>query len=293
MDAFKRRMTGPNILIADGATGTQLTARGLPVEVAHEVWNLKRPDEVRAVAASYVAAGADVILTNTLGGTRFKLEHAGLAARVEEVNRAAAALAKEAAGEKALVFASIGPTGELLEPLGEVTEADAVAAFAEQVRGLVAGGVDGFCIESFSDLAEAKAALRAARENSSLPAVVSMTFAKGARGYATMMGVTPEQAARELDAAGADVVGANCGVGSEQAVDIARLMRPATKLPLWIKPNAGLPRLVGGKTVFPESPEEFVAHAVAIARAGAKFVGGCCGTTPAHIRLLAETLRKK
>ena len=291
MNEFRKRLTAPGALVTDGATGTELARRGLAADPAYEVWNIESPDDVRAVAASYVAAGADIILTNTLGGTRIKLEKAGLADRTVDINRRAAEIAKEAGGDRALVFASVGPTGELVEPLGELAAEAAVAAFAEQVRALVAGGVDGFCIESFSDLVEAKAALQAVRENSKLPTVVSLTFEKGARGYATMMCVTPERAAKELEAAGADVVGANCGVGSAQAVDIARLMKSATKLPLWIKPNAGLPQLIGGKTVFPESPEEFVANVRKIVAAGAKFVGGCCGSTPAHIRLLARSLR--
>ena len=291
MDTLKKLLAGKGTLVTDGATGTQLAARGLPDGVVPEVWDLERPDDVRAVAASYVEAGSDVILTNTFGATRFKLAHSGLEKRVLDVNRAAAKAAKEAAGGKALVFASVGPTGGMIEPLGDLAEADVISAFAEQARGLVEGGVDGFCIESFSDLAEAKAALKGIREASTLPVVVSLTFSKGARGYATLMGVSPEQAARELEAAGADAVGANCGIGSAQGVEIAQLMRPATKLPLWIKPNAGLPQLVDGKTIFPESPEEFVKNALRIAKAGVAFVGGCCGTTPAHIRLFSQKLR--
>ena len=290
MNDFRRRLAGAGVLIADGAWGTELAWRGLAPGIAPEAWNVERPDEVRAVAAAYVAAGADVILTNTFGGTRFKLSKAGLADRTADVNRFGAQISKDAAAGNALVFASIGPTGELIEPLGEISEGAAEAAFAEQVRALVAGGVDGFVIESFSDLGEAKGALKAVRENSTLPAVVSLTFEKGARGYATMMGVTPEQAAKELEAAGVAAVGANCGIGSAQAVEIARLMKPATRLPIWIKPNAGLPQLVQGKTVFPETPDEFAANGVLIARAGASIIGGCCGSTPEHIRRLAASL---
>ncbi len=290
MDTFNKLIAGKRAIVTDGATGTQLSARGLPVDTAPEVWNIERPDAVRAVAESYVDAGAGLILTNTLGGTRFKLAHSGLDSRVIDVNCAGAKAAKEAATGRALVFASVGPTGGMMEPLGDLIESDVVAAFAEQAKGLVAGGVDGFCIESFSDLAEAKAALAGIRSVSKRPVVVSLTFSKGARGYATMMGVTPEQAAREIEAAGADAVGANCGIGSAQGVEIAKLMQTATKLPLWVKPNAGLPQLVNGKTVFPETPEEFVKNALLIAKLGVKFVGGCCGTTPAHIRLLASSL---
>ncbi len=297
MNDLRKRLGEGRVLITDGATGTELSRRGLPPGVAPEAWNIERPDDVRAVAVAYVAAGADVILTNTFGGTRLKLEKSGLAARTADVNRLGARISKEAAGDRAFVFASVGPTGELLEPLGELTQERALEAFAEQVCALALGGVDGFCIESFSDLAEAKVALLAVRENSTLPVVVSLTFEKGppredsgqAR-YATMMGVTPEQAARELESAGADAVGANCGVGSAQAVEITRLMKSATELPLWIKPNAGLPTLVGGRTVFPETPEEFAANARKIVRAGARFVGGCCGSTPAHIRAVAASL---
>lgn len=290
MNDLKNILSGTRARVADGAWGTELSRRGLPPGTAPEAWNLSHPDEVREVGSAYVEAGAGIILTNTFGGSSFKLEKASLAGQVAEVNREGARISKRAAGTRALVFASIGPTGELLDPLGDLAESDAVAAFAEQAGALAAGGVDGFVIESFSDLAEAKAALRAVREVSKLPVVVSLTFAKDARGFATMMGVTPEEAARELEAAGADAVGANCGIGSAQAVEITRLMKAATALPIWIKPNAGLPKLVGGKTVFPESPEEFAANLREAVNAGASIVGGCCGSTPEHIRRLVAAL---
>jgi len=283
------------VVVADGAWGTELARRGLPAGAAPELWNAERPDEVRAVAASYVAAGSDVILTNTFGGSPPKLAKAGLEGRCDELNRLGAELSKEAAGgggDTALVIASVGPTGELLEPLGTLTEGDAVSFFARQICALAAGGADGVVMETFIDLAEAKAALRAAKEATDLPAVVSMTFEKGAAGYATVMGVTPERAAKELTAAGADAVGANCGSGIDNMVDVARLLRPATDLPVWIKPNAGMPELVDGRTVFRQTPEEMVARVADLVAAGASVIGGCCGTTPEHIRAIVAEVRR-
>ncbi|MGC9319003.1 MAG: homocysteine S-methyltransferase family protein [Armatimonadota bacterium] len=257
-------------------------------EEAPESWVLSRPEAVREVAKHYVDAGAEIILTNTFGGSRLKLARCELDDRAEEINRTAAELSKSVADDRALVFASIGPTGEFMEPLGPVTEEEMVEVFAEQVRGLVAGGADGLLIETMTDLGEAKAALTAAMAHFDGPVVASMTFDKGPGGYATMMGVTPEQAAEELQAEGADIVGSNCGHGIENMIDVARLMRPATDLPLWCKPNAGMPKLVDGRTVFDETPEEMASHFGDLVEAGAQIIGGCCGTTPDHIRALVE-----
>jgi len=292
MPNWKDRLRERKLLISDGAWGTTLAARGLAVGDAPEHWNLERPDEVRAVAAAYVEAGADIVLTNTFGGSRFKLAPAGLEGEVARINRRGAELSREAAGDRALVFASIGPTGLFLAPLGTISEQEMIDGFAEQVTALVEGGADGIVIETMTDLGEAKAALRAAKENADLPVVVSMTFDKGQRGFATMMGVRPEQAAVELDAAGADVVGTNCGAGIEAIVEVVRLLRPATRRPIWAKPNAGLPELVAGRTVFRETPEHMVSFLPALAEAGAQHIGGCCGTTPDHIRLFAAERRR-
>lgn len=279
------------LVLADGAWGTELARLGLPVGAAPELWNLERPEAVEAVARGYVEAGSEIILTNTFGGNRLKLERAGLAGRAAELNRAGVRISKRAAGGRALVFASVGPTGELLAPLGERTEDEFAACFREQIEALASAGADGLVVETMTDLAEARCALRAAREACALPVAVSMTFERGAQGFATMMGVTPEAAARELDAAGADLVGANCGAGAADLVDVARAMRAATTRPLWIKPNAGLPELVGGETVYRESPEAMAAHVRDLAETGAKVIGGCCGTGPEHIRCMAEAVR--
>lgn len=282
-----------DVWVLDGAWGTELVKLGLPAGVAPELWNADRPEAVEQVARGYVEAGADILLTNTLGGTRVALARHGLADRTEELNRLGAEISCRAAACRAFVFASVGPTGEMLEPLGAATEAGLADAFAEQMAALSAGGADGFCIESMSDLGEALAALRAARRvGGDRPAVVSMTFTRGARGYATMMGVRPEQAARALSEAGADVIGSNCGNGIAGMVEVARLMRSATDRPLWMKANAGVPELVGGRTVFRETPEAMAAHVPALIQAGAAFIGGCCGTTPDHIRRIAEAVRQ-
>ena len=286
MLGWKERLAEKKLLIADGAWGTELAKRGLPAGEAPERWNLENPDEVRAVAASYVEAGADIVITNTFGGSLPKLEKAGLGDKLAEVNRRGVELSKDAAAARALVFASIGPCGEMPAPLGTASEEDMTAWFAQQVQAMVQAAPDGILIETMTDLAEVKAALRAVKENCALPVVTSMTFDRGAKGFATMMGVKPDQAAEELTRAGADIVGANCGSGIEDIIEVAKLMRPVTDLPLWFKPNAGLPELVDGKTVFKQTPDEMVKHFPALVHAGADIIGGCCGTTPEHIRRL-------
>lgn len=288
MSRLEELLDSRGIAIADGAWGTQLAAHGLEPGEAPESWVVHQPDAVRAVAQSYVDAGAEIVLTDTFGGSRFKLAKCQLEDRVDEINRRAAELSKDAAGEAALVFASIGPTGEFMEPLGTVSEAEMIEVFTEQVRALVAGGADGLLIETMTDLGEAKAALTAALEHFDGPVVTSMTFDRGPAGYATMMGVKPEQAAEELQEAGADVIGSNCGHGIANMIEVIDLMAPATDLPIWAKPNAGMPQLVKGQTVFNETPEEMAAHFGDLVEAGARIIGGCCGTTPEHIRALVE-----
>ena len=292
MNNWKDRLSEKKLIVADGAWGTELAKLGLPVGEAPESWNIERPGEVRSVAASYVQAGAQIIITNTFGGSRFKLAKQSLDGKLAAINRLGAEISKEAAGDAALVFASIGPTGEFMQPLGLICEDEMAACFAEQVKAFVEGGADGIVIETMSDLGEAKAALRAVRENSGLPAVVSMTFEKGASDYATMMGVKPGQAATELDAAGADIIGANCGAGIENMIEVVRLLRSGTDRPIWTKANAGLPELIDGKTVFRETPGEMAARVPQLVEAGGTIIGGCCGTTPEHIRRIAQEVAR-
>jgi 5-methyltetrahydrofolate--homocysteine methyltransferase len=284
MGFWKSRLEKEKILIADGGWGTELQKRGLPPGEVPEAWNLSRPEDVLAVARSYVEAGADIILTNTFGGSPLKLAKVDLGDKLVEINRRGAEISKQAAGDRALVFASIGPSGEFMAPLGTISEADMVKGFAEQAQALAEGGADGIVVETMMDLAEAKAAVRATKESTSLPVAVTLTFNKGPKGYATMMGIRPEQAAAELESAGTDIVGANCGAGIDIMIELMRLMRSATSLPIWCKPNAGLPELIDGKTVYRETPEMMASKLKALVQAGASIVGGCCGTTPAHIR---------
>jgi len=286
MTLWKSRIEKKKVLILDGAWGTELFNRDLKPPQVPDAWNIERPEEVLAVALSYVNAGADIILTNTFGGSPLKLAKSGLERKTAEINRLGAEISKKAARDRALVFGSIGPTGEFVAPLGKATEVEMVKGFAEQAKALAAGGVDGIVIETMMDLTEAKAALRAVRENTSLPAAVTMTFNKAGHSYATLMGVRPEQAATELERAGANMVGANCGAGMDIIIEVARLMRPATGLPIWCKPNAGLPELVDGNTVYRETPEQMASKLAALVEAGATMVGGCCGSTPTHIHAL-------
>jgi len=285
---WQQALQTTRITVLDGAWGTELAHRGLPPGEAPELWNVSQAARVAEIPAAYVAAGARVVLTNTFGGSRFKLEKCGVADRVEELNRCGARISKEAARGAALVCASIGPTGEFLEPIGDITAAHMQAVFAEQIRALLAGGADALLIETMTDLHEALCAVRAARATApDVPLIVSLTFDKGLHGYATMMGVTPAQAAQALTAADVDVIGTNCGNGIENMVEIVRELRAHTDRPLWARPNAGLPQLVDGCTVFPETPDVMAAKIPALAAAGATLIGGCCGTTPAHIRALA------
>jgi 5-methyltetrahydrofolate--homocysteine methyltransferase len=268
-----------------------LQKKGLGPGECPELWCLERPAEVLDVARSYVKAGADMIETNSFGGTRYKLEHFGLADRVAEINEAAARISREAAGPAKWVIASMGPTGKMLIT-GELTEADLYAAFKEQAVALDKGGADALCVETMSAADEAAIAVRAARENTDCEVICTFTFQRGARGqYRTMMGLSPTKAAQEAIKAGAHIVGANCGNGMEQMIDIIKEMRAAGgNTPLLVHANAGLPKNIEGIDVFPESPEEMAGRVREVIGAGARIVGGCCGTTPAHIAAIRRAV---
>lgn len=272
-------------VITDGAWGTQLQVLGLPPGACADVWNLERQGAVAQVARAYVQAGSQVILSNTFRANRIALADYGLAEKTVLINRAGAEISKRAAEGKALVFASMGPSGKMLLS-GEVSEEQLAEAFAEQARALTEGGADGIVIETMSDLTEAKIALAAAK-STGLPVAVCMVFDSGPAKDRTMMGVAPEQAAEELSAAGADIIGANCGQGIEGFIPICERLRRATSLPIWIKPNAGMPELQEGRVVYRTTARQFAARVPALAAAGASFIGGCCGTTPEFIREMA------
>ncbi len=272
-------------VLLDGAFGTQLQERGLRSGELSEGWNLSHPDKVQSVAEAYVEAGSQIILTNTFGANRIILEQHGLGERTKEINRIGVERSRCAAGARAHVFGSIGPTGKMLM-MGEVTEDELFTTFEEQAHALKEGGADGLVIETMSDLEEATLAVKAAVATE-LPVVACMVFDSGPERVNTMMGVSPEQAAEALNKAGAWAVGANCGQGPEEYRPVCEKLRKATDLPLWMKPNAGLPEIEDDKMVYRVTPEEFAQNACRLFEKGAAFIGGCCGTTPSFIKALA------
>ncbi|RLV50574.1 hypothetical protein D9V37_00940 [Nocardioides mangrovicus] len=278
-------------VLLDGATGTWLQDHGLDDGGSGELWNVERPDVIRALHRAYAEAGSQLLTTNTFGGTRPRLEMHGLGERVHELSEAGARLAREVAdAHDLLVAGDVGPTGELMAPLGTMDEAEAQAIFAEQIRGLVDGGADLILIETLSDLAEASAAVAAAHEVApDLPVLVTLSFDTNLR---TMMGVRPGDAVRALAEAGATGVGANCGRGPEEMETIVAEMvqaRPEGVL-LVAQSNAGLPEVSGDTFVYTVGPDELGAHARRLVDLGVDVVGGCCGSTPAHVRAMADQL---
>lgn len=294
MNSMLERIKSGEILVSDGAMGTFLYAKGLAAGENPESWCISHPESVKDIATAYLDAGADIVETNSFGGSRYKLQPYGFAGKVTEFNRAAAALAKAAAGPEKLVAASVGPTGHIVEDEGgDATPQQLYDAFKEQVLALAEGGADAICVETMSSLTEAVQAIRAAKENTSLPVICTFTFEQGAKGFRTMMGVRPDRAAREAAAAGADVVGANCGNGIANMIEITRQMRAAVPgVPILIHANAGVPVVEDGKAVFKETPEYMASRVAELIAAGANIIGGCCGTTPAHIAAMAAVIRR-
>lgn len=290
-DGWGALLATPGPILADGAMGTMLFAAGLASGEPPERWNLERPDVIRGVHRAYRQAGARVLLTNTFGGNRFRLALHGLESRVAELNLAGARLAVEVAreGGGALVAGDVGPSGGILAPLGDLAREEAVAGFAEQAAALAAGGVDLFWVETMSALEEVAAALEGLRRAApGLPVVVTLSF--DTHGH-TMMGVGPAEAAKELVALGAAAVGGNCGLGPAELLPAIAAMHAAVPDAVLVaKPNAGLPELEDGRAVYRGSPGEMAGYARRFAAAGARIVGGCCGSTPAHLRAMAEAL---
>ncbi len=291
--ALSRRLAA-GALLCDGAMGTMLYARGVPLDACFDVLNLTNPRLVQGIHADYVRAGADCIETNTFGANRFKLAVHGLADRVREINRQGVRLARdvrESLGRDVLVLGSIGPLGKYLAPLGTVGPDEARAAFREQAEGLLEGGVDAFIVETFSDLAEIALAIEAIRAVSELPIVAQMAFTDEG---VTFTGRAPADVARALAALGVAALGANCSVGSSTLYEVLQAMRPAAgAVPLAIQPNAGLPQRVGERLMYLSSPAYMAEYAGRMVEAGARLVGGCCGTTPAHIDAMREVLDRR
>ncbi|HEX8944557.1 MAG TPA: bifunctional homocysteine S-methyltransferase/methylenetetrahydrofolate reductase [Gemmatimonadaceae bacterium] len=285
-----QRLLDPNaIVIFDGAMGTMLYSKGVFINQCYDELNVRAPDMVRDVHRQYVAAGAEVIETNSFGANRVKLTQHGLQDQVHQLNRAAALLAREAAGDRALVAGAVGPLGVRIEPYGPTSADEAFEIFREQMAGLKDGGVDLFILETFSDLLEIEQAVRAARAvDPTLPIVAQMTVGSDGR---TPYGATPEDVARSLDSWGVDVIGLNCSVGPQTILECIEKMAPHTRKKLSAQPNAGMPRDVGGRSMYMASPEYMGTYARHLVQAGAKIVGGCCGTTPDHIHSMVEGVR--
>lgn len=276
-------------VLTDGAWGTQMQARGLAVGGCPDEWNLSHPAVVEEIPRAYVAAGSQIVLTNTFRANRVTLADYGLMDQTQAINRVGAEISCRAAAGQARVFGSIGPSGRMLM-MGEVSEQQLLDAFAEQAQALASGGADALVIETMGDLAEARLAVQGARA-SGLPVVACMCFDSGAALDRTLMGTPPEQAAQELTAAGADVIGANCGQGIAGYVDLCRRLHAATERPIWVKPNAGVPDLVDDVPQWKTPPQEFARFGPELIAAGARFLGGCCGTAPEFIRALGEAIR--
>jgi 5-methyltetrahydrofolate--homocysteine methyltransferase len=279
------------VLLSDGAWGTFLHAKGLDPGECPELWNITRRSDVLDIAEAYMKAGSDIIGTNSFGGSRFKLSRYGFGERVSEINQAAASISREAAGSKKFVSGSVGPTGKMLL-LGDVTEEELYEGFKEQSVALEKGGADIIIVETMTDLDEASLAVRAARENTRCTVIVTMTFSEDMIGeFHTMMGVTPAEMVISMKKAGAHIIGSNCGNGIKDMIAIVRAIRATDKnIPVMIQANAGIPEYIDGETVFRESPEMMASFVPQLIEAGANIIGGCCGTTPEHIRQMGKAL---
>ena len=290
-NSFRKRLAAGPVLVADGATGTSYQEMGIEIGVPPEEWVWDRPDKVLELHRAFINAGSDIILTDSFGGTPLRLRESKYAGRASELNRRAAELAREAAGSsQVLVAGSIGPTGVLMEPYGELTRAAAIETFATQAAALTHGGVDLLVLETFFALDEALAAIDGLRRASDRPIVVSFSFDQGTR---TMMGLSPTQMVDAIRPLGVAAIGANCGKSLDSMEQVVtELSRLNAGIPLWVKPNAGLPRMEGDVARYDTTPETMAEYARRFIALGARVVGGCCGTSPAHVTAIAEAARR-
>lgn len=281
-------------LVADGAWGTMLQQKGLKIGECPELWNLTNRNKVFQIAKEYVNAGAEIIKTNSFGGNKFRLEHFNLQDKIYELNKAAAEISSEAAGENVFVFGSVGPTGKILM-MEDISEQEIYDSFSLQVKALEDGGADVILIETFSAIDEALIAIKAARENTHLPIACSFTFEKNLDGsFRTMMGVDPEIFLNAVVNAGADIIGTNCGNGFENMVELVSILRSLNPyIPIIVNSNAGMPIIQDGKIIYPETPEFIKPLIEQMINAGANIIGGCCGTTPEHIKIIADICKNQ
>lgn len=291
MNDFLDRINGGRIFVADGAMGTMLFQRGLKPGDCPEALNLSNPEILREVAALYLEAGADIIQTNSFGGSPLKLAAYNLADKADEINRRAVENVKAAVKGKAMIYGSCGPSGRILKPYGDAEPDEVYDSFRIQAKALIEAGVDMICVETMTDLNEAQLAIKAARDISAeLPIMASMTFDPTPGGFFTIMGVDIKAAAEGLAEAGANIIGSNCGNGIENMIKIAAEFKAVTDMPLIIQSNAGLPRMEGTTPVYDESPEFMAEKARELVDLGVSVIGGCCGTTPEHIQAIKQTL---
>jgi len=288
---LERLSRGP--MVSSGAVGTMLQAKGLPPVTTLEEYNLSYPEAVAEIHSAYCEAGAEMIGTNTFGANPLKLKKAGLAEKAYRFNYEGARIARKAAPKDVFVFAAIGPSGEFLAPLGDITPEEMYEVYKSQILALVEGGVNILSLRTFTDLEEVKIAIRAAKENAKLPVIATMTFDLGQKGFRTMMGVDVKAAVEGMVGAGAEVIGSNCGRGMEEMVPLMKEMRNYYQGNLTAQPNAGLPQLIEGKARYTQSPEEFASWVPSLLEANVNLIGGCCGTTPAHTRKVGEAIRKR
>jgi 5-methyltetrahydrofolate--homocysteine methyltransferase len=284
------KMVNQKKIIFDGAMGTMLMDSGLPPGEAPELFNIIRPDLIQSIHKKYFDAGADVVITNTFGANRVKLISRNLADKADTLNEAGARIAKEACPKGKWIAGDMGPTGKFLKPLGELSIEEMENTFFQQAKTLVQGGVDMLIIETMYSLDEALSALKGAKAAGDIPVIVSMTFNKTKRGFFSMMGEDVLRAVSALDSGGADILGANCSLGSRDMIDLSLQFRKATQKPVLIQPNAGKPIQQDGKTVYEQTPAEFAEDAKKIIDSGINMIGGCCGTTPEFIREISRLL---
>jgi 5-methyltetrahydrofolate--homocysteine methyltransferase len=291
MKPILERLKAGEVLVSDGAMGTMLFQRGLKPGECPELFNITHPEIAQEIASLYFKAGADIVQTNTFGGSRLKLSNYQLEAKTKEINQKAVEAVKKAVNTKAYISGTCGPSGEMLKPYGNVEKETVYNSFLEQISALIESVVDLICIETMTDLQEATLAIKAAKSISPvIPVMATMTFDKIPKGFYTIMGISIEKAVEGLTGSGADIIGSNCGHGIDNMIEIAKLIKKISDRPIIIQSNAGLPENKGNELVYPESPSYFAEKTVELIEAGVSIIGGCCGTTPEHIMAIRKVV---